>query len=256
MWAIAKSLTWVTSPLGTVFLLFLLTGLLRLLGRAVWASRTAYAAVAWLWLWSTPAASGWLAAKLESGSPRLTQRATMPSAPAAVVLGGAIATPSLDRPLPSLTDSSDRVWQAARLYRDNRSPLLLLSGGSDPSVALEPEAQSMKTFLMELGVPSDRLILETRSRTTRENARYSAALLKDRGIESVILVTSALHMKRAIMEFEAAGLTVHPVAVNATLPPSWRTAAAWLPDAAALRTSAFAMKEVVGRLATWARSRT
>lgn len=256
MWVIAKSLTWVISPLGTVFLLLLLSGSLRLMGRVRWARGAAYAAVIWLWLWSTPLASGWLTAELESGAPRLTQWANLPSAQVAVVLGGAIATPSAEYPLPSLTDSSDRIWQAARLYRNNRAPLLLLSGGSDPLVALESEAESMRTLLTELGVPSDRLLLETRSRTTQENARYSAALLKERGIRTIILVTSALHMKRAVMEFEAVGLTVHPFAVDPSLPPNWGAAAAWLPDAGALRSSAFAMKELVGRLASWARTRT
>jgi uncharacterized SAM-binding protein YcdF (DUF218 family) len=49
------------------------------------------------------------------------------------------------------------------------------------------------------------MLLETRSRNTRENARYSAQLLDARKMHHILLVTSALHMERAMGEFSAQG---------------------------------------------------
>jgi uncharacterized SAM-binding protein YcdF (DUF218 family) len=240
-------ITWLISPLGTSLGLFALALILAWRGRRRPAGRLAVLAVAWLWLWSTPAIAGWLRGGLEADFPPVPM-AAMATAPAAVVLGGAIATPSSTRPYPRLTDSSDRIWHAARLYRAGKAQLLLLSGGSDDD-ALIPEAEAMRLLLQEWGVPDAALLTEPRSRTTQQNAGFSAALLRERGIGHVLLVTSAFHMRRAVLEFEAQGLRVTPVAVDHGEPPPWGRAAAWMPDAGALRGSAQSLKELVGRAA-------
>ncbi len=68
----------------------------------------------------------------------------------------------------------------------------------------------MQAFLLDLGVPASAMLLEDRRLTTGENARLTAALLRPQGVDTVILVTSALHMRRARAEFELAGLKVIP----------------------------------------------
>lgn len=251
MGLIATSVTWLISPLGTALLLALLALGLGWRGRHRLAGALGGLALAWLCVFSTPAISGALRAGLEADFPP-RPLAQLPAAPAAVVLGGAIATPSRERPFPALTDSSDRIWHAARLHRAGKAPLLVLSGGSDPTTALIPEAEAMRVLLRELGVPDAALLAEPRSRTTRENARHSAALLRERGIQHVLLVTSAFHMRRAVLEFQAQGLRVTPAPTDHAEPPSWASASAWLPDAGALRSSAQSLKEWVGRLASTA----
>lgn len=73
----------------------------------------------------------------------------------------------------------------------------------------------------------------------------SAKLLRERGIQQVLLVTSALHMRRAVHLFEQQGLVVHPVAIDHEVgSPNARMN--WLPDASALDGSGRAFKEVVG----------
>jgi uncharacterized SAM-binding protein YcdF (DUF218 family) len=71
-------------------------------------------------------------------------------------------------------------------------------------------AEAMRDFLVELGVPSSDIILESRSRSTYENALQSARLLKDRGIRKIILVTEAAHMPRALGTFRKQGLEAVP----------------------------------------------
>lgn len=198
----------------------------------------------WLTLWSLPVVSGSARVALEAEFPPVPIK-QLPQADAIVVLGGAIGTPDARRPLPTLTDSSDRLWQAARLYRAGKAPLVLLSGGSDPAVALTSEARAMQIFLAELGVSATAMVLEEHSRSTLQNAAFSAALLRERGARRVLLVTSAFHMRRALDAFAVEGVRALPAAADHAALPSGL--GAWLPNAGALKDAGYVIKEWVGR---------
>ncbi|OWY06100.1 hypothetical protein B6V75_08420 [Thioclava sp. F1Mire-8] len=68
-----------------------------------------------------------------------------------------------------------------------------------------PGAKVMAAAFRETGVPQARLLLETRSRNTSENARFSYNLAQPEPGETWVLVTSAFHMRRAMASFERAG---------------------------------------------------
>lgn len=70
------------------------------------------------------------------------------------------------------------------------------------------EADEIARILMESGVPAGAIVRERRSRDTHENAIYTAALLKERGLRDVVLVTCTWHLRRARKLFERAGLEV------------------------------------------------
>ena len=59
----------------------------------------------------------------------------------------------------------------------------------------------MKTALVELGVPADRILLESTSQVTHDEAVLTARMLRDLEITSCVLVTSNLHMRRALATF-------------------------------------------------------
>lgn len=241
----AKLLIALISPLGTALVLAVLGLLLAWRGRRRLVPRLGVVALVWLWVWAMPASSLWLRAQMEGEFPPQAVEA-LPVAQSIVVLGGAMSAPDAQRPLPDLHASADRVWHAARLYHAGKAPLLVLSGGSDPAVSTTSEAEAMRGLLRDLGVPEAAMLVEVRSRNTRENARYSAALLRERGMDEVLLVTSALHMRRALRVFQDEGLRVVPAATDHEAAP----AAGWLcfvPDAAALEGSARALKEWTGR---------
>lgn len=205
-----------------------------------------FSALSWLWLWATPVASTWLTEAVETDfPPRLV--ASLPAADAAVVLGGGMSPPSATRPFPDLNEAADRVWHAARLYHGGKAPLLVLSGSTHPSVSPTSEAQAMQTLLRDLGVPDSAMVLEGASRNTRENASFTADILKTRNVRRVLLVTSAMHMARARAAFEAAGLEVVPAATDHTVSKRRLDVTDWLPDSAALEASGRAFKEVVGQ---------
>ena len=234
------------SPLGAALLLAV-SGLLvarwRLQAAAWWLG---ILAVAWLWTWSTPIASNALRAALENPYPAVAP-AQLPQAQVIVVLGGGIQPPDHGQTLPDLNSAADRVWHAARLFHAGKAPLLVLSGGSNPAVSATSEAQAMRGLLNDLGVPDTALLLEEHSRNTRQNAQFTADLLRQRGVSRILLVTSALHMPRALPLFEAQGFSVIPAATDHEARHHF-TALDWLPDASALDGSTRAIKELLGRM--------
>ena len=239
-----KLLIALISPLGTALLLGTLALLLAATRRRRLATALGVAALLWLYIWSVPMPSYWLREQVERGFPPIPV-AEVPTADAIVVLGGAINAPRDSRRPPNLSDAADRIWHAARLYHAGKAPLLVLSGGVHNEEDYLPEAQAMQIFLKDLGVPPSAMLLESRSLNTRQNARFTADLLQTRGLRKVLLVTSALHMRRAQALFEGVGLQVIPAATDqeAFGKAEWH----WLPGADHLEGSGRAMKEVVGR---------
>jgi uncharacterized SAM-binding protein YcdF (DUF218 family)/lysophospholipase L1-like esterase len=104
-----------------------------------------------------------------------------------------------------------RVLLAVRLWREQRAPLIVIAGGSGERTCAVAEA--MARFAREMGVPEASVRTETASRSTRENAEFSAPLLRGWDIQQVLLVTDRLHMKRAAGVFRRMGFDVRPAAV-------------------------------------------
>ena len=102
----------------------------------------------------------------------------------------------------------ERTISAVRLYHLGHVPRLLFTGG--PCCGWSASAL-MAALAMDLGVPKNAILLEEHSTRTHDNAVSCAALLRQSGMSSVILVTSPLHMLRARLAFSAAGVSVHPV---------------------------------------------
>ena len=86
---------------------------------------------------------------------------------------------------------------------------------------------------------------EVESRDTWQNAKFSAALLRPAGVTRVLLVTHAWHMRRSVLAFERAGLTVIPAPVRRDRMPSFELGD-FLPTAESWEVSYFALHEWVG----------
>ncbi len=150
-----------------------------------------------------------------------------------------------------LGPGADRLTHALWLYRAGRVRRIVISGGSGAIGHRGPtEAGELATLLRLAGVPARDLLLEEKSRNTHENALYTKALLaKHPDIESLVLVTSAFHQRRAMGCFEKAGL--RPVAFPAGFRSSDRrlTPAAWLlPSPGALQELSGLVHEIAGWL--------
>lgn len=137
----------------------------------------------------------------------------------AVVLTGGMMNTKLivapDRPM--LGDQGDRLGQALFLYRTGRVQKILVSGGSSDLFfhgrEAREEGREALRFLQLAGVPPGDLRWETRSRNTRENALFSARLLRRQyRTNRCVVVTSAFHMRRALGCFRRVGVEATPFA--------------------------------------------
>ncbi|MBY0274309.1 YdcF family protein [Candidatus Binatia bacterium] len=104
-----------------------------------------------------------------------------------------------------------RVRHAVEVLASEKAELLVVSGG--PRRRGRPSAApAMRALAITLGVAPERIVVEERSSRTSENAREVAALL-ERGTRGILLVTSALHMRRAVLCFRRHGISAAPAPV-------------------------------------------
>lgn len=138
----------------------------------------------------------------------------------------------------------ERLRYAARLHRQTSLPILVTGGSSDSTE--QAEATLMRTTLQRDFQITPRWV-EPRARNTMENAVYSRALLARAGIEQIILVTHAWHMRRALWSFQLAGfkVTPAPTAFN-TLSRRERGVLGYLPSAEGLYWTRTALRERLG----------
>ncbi|WP_213947662.1 YdcF family protein [Luteibacter sp. dw_328] len=217
-----------THPAVQGLLLALLSTALVLWRRPRTAALAAALALAWIWIASTPV----LALHLRDGLATVPGSST-PHADAIVVLGGG------KLPVADWSRTTTRAGRGLTLWRDGFAPLLLVSGSD--------QADDLARGFTLSGVPGGDLRVESRSVNTHENALNSAAMLKADGLSDVLLVTSAIHMRRAAGCFRHEGIVVTPVPAEDGH-GKLVVAPGWLPRRDALTLTARCLREY---LALW-----
>lgn len=95
-----------------------------------------------------------------------------------------------------------RLHQGYALWQKEKIPILV-SGGQVWIKSGPSEAEIMASILKQWGVPLDDIISESKSRNTKENAQYCSQILLNNHWNSFYLVTSEVHLKRAMMNFHS-----------------------------------------------------
>ncbi len=227
-------------PSGILVTLFAAAGLWHLRNGRRLAGSIHLALGALLWLLSIHPGADLVVRGLEAPY----EAGREPRGDVIVLLGGGVAggAPDLSGTGAPSEEMWTRVTTAARLQKKLGVPVIVSAGKVFRRNAAE--APVVKRVLVDLGVPADRIVLEDRSRDTRENAAYTAEIAGRAGYRNPVLVTSAYHMRRASMEFRRAGFAATPC------PAGFQT---WtgkgygpedlLPDAGSLRRSAIGFRE-------------
>lgn len=127
-----------------------------------------------------------------------------------VVLGGAVDDRiSRARGGFALVDAGERLTEAVSLSRRYPDARIVFSGGSaDLRPDGSSEADAALAFQISMGVPQSRITVETKSRDTAENARFTKAIIDPKPGDTWLLVTSAWHMPRSVGCFRAVGWDV------------------------------------------------
>src|ERR1044071_4459588 len=179
---------------------------------ARWGRRLLTVALVAYWILSSPAGVGLLARTVTGGYRPIATAADADGAQAVVLLsGGSRTIHAAGGRLTQMTyPSALRVLEAAWVYRLLGDPLVIVSGGvTEREAGALPESQAIRDAIVALGVPASRIVVESQSRNTREEAVVLKRLLAERAIERFVIVTSAVHMGRSLATFAVAGL--HPV---------------------------------------------
>lgn len=151
--------------------------------------------------------------------------------------------------MPAYNDNVERVVETFRLLREDHAKVTVVSGAAmDPSLERFGEARVLADQLVAWGIAPERVIVEPKARNTRENAVYSAEILRARGASRVLVVTSAFHIPRTLDTFRAVGMDVDVLPVDFRAPPSGGREAQLLPRSGALAGSSRAFHEVLGRV--------
>lgn len=208
--------------------------------------------VALYWALAIPWVSNLMVEGLSAGYEPLRRQAQVD---AVVVLGGGAATyRTSDGEVATLTRSSAlRALEGVRLYKLLDSEWVVVSGGPGRESVL-PESLPLQQALVEHGVPEDRILLESGSNDTRDQALLLKPVFEAREIDSFVLVTSPSHVRRADLTFRKVGLEglTSPAPAESLGDPS-RSEAAWKPTLDGLQRSTVAAREVLALVYYWMR---
>jgi len=175
---------------------------------------------------------------------------------AIVVLGGGVLEQGTLRPITDLTSySKNRTICGVDLYQQGFADKLVLTGGNGHAFKDSPkDSLQMKRWAERLGVPDRAIVTEENSRTTFENATETKRLL---GPASILLVSSASHLPRAVTLFEKQGFRVMPVPCDFQMQDrpeeSWRRVDPFdfLPNNRAIEYTTGAVTEWAGMVIYW-----
>lgn len=132
---------------------------------------------------------------------------------AIVLLGvGTIKLPEIDKVVPTIT-AYGRIEETAFLYlnclKSHKKCLIIISGG-DAVKTSKSEAEIYRDALLNLGINNSAIKLEDRSMNTFQNAEFTSVILKKNKIDETVLVTSGIHLKRALLYFSHFGIAAKP----------------------------------------------
>jgi uncharacterized SAM-binding protein YcdF (DUF218 family) len=210
------------------------------------------------WIGSVPIVADALATRFHASDAAPATAATIADADAIVVLGAGVRSYVSAGRATTIPDQQTiyNASEGARLFHLTGGRLSIIASGgiAHPRSQQEPETVVIRDLLMRAGVPADRILLESQSRTTHEQALNIAPMLKERHWERFALVTPPVQLPRAAASFAALGVRPIPAAAP------FRSALAgdssssrWFPNGGALSDSARAAYDYVAWGYYWMR---
>ena len=124
------------------------------------------------------------------------------AAPAdAIIVLGAAAYDAKPSPV-----FEERIRHGLDLYRQGYAPKLIFTGGFGGARARFSESQVARRYALKQKIPADAILIETKSRTTRQNLVEAKVLMKQNDLHKVIVVSDPLHMARALRLSQELGI--------------------------------------------------
>ena len=215
-------------------------------GLIMGSKKTSFVGIVILVISSMPILSGKMIAYLESDY-ELNQPSKVETANAIVILSGIVRTIKTKNGLNyEWGEAADRIFSGIDLFKLNKAPTLILTGGKLPWSIGVPEGEFLREEAIKLGIPKKDILLTENVENTDQEAKAIKKLLS-LDDPKVILVTSAFHMPRAQLVFEAAGISVIPFPVDFLIGTGKITLMNFIPSASSFAGTSFFVREMIGR---------
>ncbi|MGH9408581.1 MAG: YdcF family protein [Vicinamibacterales bacterium] len=203
------------------------------------------------WILSLPIVTDWIGGSLPR---RLLPTAAAGTPHAIVVLGAGVSrfSDASGADTVPMEQTALNALEAAHLYQQTGPIPVVASGGCFDCSLETPESATLRKLLVDHGVPNDRIVEESTSNSTREQALDVAPILRAHGWNPVLLVTSPVHLLRASRAFAAVGIGVipAPAAFHSDLWPFHRP---FVPSFDALSTCEESIYDYISLPYYWAR---
>ncbi len=159
--------------------------------------------------------------------------------------GATMDTPNLSGQGHLSSHAANRLLTAAQLYNKYKLPILVSGGKVLASTGTE--AEIARLILLDLGIPDTDIIVESQSLNTTQNAQFSKKIMEQHNMSHPILVTSAFHMPRSVLQFEKVGVTVtaYPADYQTNVQQTL-TVFDFVPSGSALESLSLSVKEYIG----------
>ena len=142
---------------------------------------------------------------------KIKQDITYQKFDAGILLGGMISLSSSDENI-LFNEYNDRLLNTLELFHKGIIKKIIITGASGSLSSDLKEADIIKSFLIRIGVPREKIIVENQSKNTHENAIYTELTCKEHEMDkySFLLITSDYHMRRSLSCFKKTGLNITP----------------------------------------------
>ena len=139
-------------------------------------------------------------------------------------------------------DTDERISEGIKLYKEGYASKIIFSGAAAEGEV--SNASAMKNISIKEGVPAGDILIEEDSRTTKENAIDTARIIKYKDFQSIILVTSPYHQRRAYQSFRSALGKDFKIINHSAMDKAWRKADWWSSEQARFLTLGEIMKNL------------
>ncbi|GAK58882.1 hypothetical protein U27_05857 [Candidatus Vecturithrix granuli] len=177
--------------------------------------------------------------------------AEVPRVDAVVVLAGIMNLKLSTPEYIEFNEGIERILTGIQMVKQGHARTLLISGGTGSLYDQEKkEAPLLRNFAIEFGVPESQILMEFTSRNTYENAIQTKRIMQEHGISQIMLVTTAIHLPRAMACFHKLGIDPIAYPVDFQLAPDRKYYISdIIPGPGAFRRSSAVLHEYIGLLA-------
>ena len=236
-----KLLPLIVSPLGLVVFFLLISVLVRRRGPAI-------VGLVVLLVSALPLTADRLWEALEADYPYRPIE-SVESADAVVVLSGMLGgIETGEGVVTQWSGEVDRMFSGVDLVRAGKAPLIIFTRGQSPWLNLPPEGEVLARRAISMGISEKQILLTGIVTNTADEAAEVKTLVEFGGMRRVVLVTSSIHMPRAKMLFDRAGIETVPYPTDFQSSGGHSDWMSFVPSAHGLNKTSEAIREFIGRL--------